>query len=230
MGSALPPRRCTDFAVLGLEVFRWSARAHDPKTTPPRLPCPQAPLQSFTPAASLSIPVSAPSSADPFGSAPSRSHGRPPAPRFGHRRQASDDQWPSLRDRTCLPPACRRRPAQPRGSEPSSQGPPIPEVTSEEVAPTRIEGPRSRCEPEGPHRTAPRRCHRPKPEGTAAGLLGSRRQAVAMVERTRGAESVGDTLETMADRRFAEPRSGAHEPAAFPRTDSWETTCDLSRP
>lgn len=90
-------------------------------------------------------------------------------PEVAHRRQASDDLCPSPRDRTCLPPASRRRPARTQGSELSSQDPSIPEVTSEKVAPARLEGPRSRFEPEGSHQTAPRRCHRPKSEVTAAG-------------------------------------------------------------
>lgn len=46
--------------MLGLEVFRIICRTIDPKIDRPCLPCPQAPLQSITAAASLTTPASVP--------------------------------------------------------------------------------------------------------------------------------------------------------------------------
>lgn len=66
MGLAHPLRRCAGFSVLGLEVFRSSRWADNPRTARPRLPCPLAPLQSMTAAASLSTPASVPRPGRPF--------------------------------------------------------------------------------------------------------------------------------------------------------------------
>lgn len=63
----------------GLEVFRWTAPGAGPKTADPRLPCPQAPLQSMTTAVSLPIPVPAFVPATPFRDWTGHGRGRPPA-------------------------------------------------------------------------------------------------------------------------------------------------------
>lgn len=67
-------------------------RAGNPKIAHPHLPCPQAPLQSLTTAASLSTPVPALPSADPFGSAPSRGGERLPASRWPSAGEPTNDQ------------------------------------------------------------------------------------------------------------------------------------------
>lgn len=67
-------------------------RASNPKTAHPHLPCPQAPLQSLTTAVSLSTPVPALPSADPFGSAPSRGCERLPATRWPDAGEPTKDR------------------------------------------------------------------------------------------------------------------------------------------
>lgn len=160
MGLALPPRRCTDFAVLGLEVFRWSASS--------------AWSEDHAPSPSLSS-----------GATPEFHHSRQsldPRVRPPRRPTLSDPHLREVTDGCLLPGSCTA--GKPAMTGALVTGPTRNrKVTSEKVAPARIAEPRSRCEPEGSRQTAPRRCHQPKPESIAAGLLGPRWQAIVAVER-----------------------------------------------
>lgn len=96
-----------------LGSFGLSRRAGGPKTARPHLPCPQAPLQSITAAASLSIPVLALPSADPFGSAPSRGCEHLPAPKSPCRR-TDEDRAPTRRPEPLDAAPIRARQGHPR--------------------------------------------------------------------------------------------------------------------
>lgn len=82
--------------VSRVSALRFSGlprRASNPKTVHPHLPCPQAPLQSLTTAVSLSTPVPALPSADPFESAPSRGCERLPATRWPDAGEPTKDRY-----------------------------------------------------------------------------------------------------------------------------------------
>lgn len=106
----------------GLEGFRWTAPGAGPKTADPRLPCPQAPLQSMTTAVSLPIPVPAFAPATPFRDWTGHGRGRPPASMFVYRRRAAGSRSRS------------------RGPGQSKQHPTSAGATSEEAAPATAAG------------------------------------------------------------------------------------------
>lgn len=81
------------YRVSALRSSGLPRRAGNPKIAHPHLPCPQAPLQSLTTAASLSTPVPALPSADPFGSAPSRGGEHLPASRWPSAGEPTNDRF-----------------------------------------------------------------------------------------------------------------------------------------